>query len=244
MNDQEYAEYVKNKRIVVVSHSRSLIGKEKGPLVDSYDLVVRINDSIPIPDKLKIDIGTRCDILYTSMSRHFQISKDPRHIPKSRVKVLCRPTPLTLGSVLSMPAYNVKFWHEDLVKVLEGIEVETRVVKKEQYLPQLVECNGKLPFTGFAGVWDLLSFDVKEVFMLGFNFFLGGTCSEYAQLPKTPQAKKIWKAGTGLITGKYHTILPQVKYLQVLLERDSRLKIDEELTQILNNLDDIIGAKL
>ena len=37
---------IKNKRVVLVGPSPSLLNKENGPLIDSYDIVIRIKRNI------------------------------------------------------------------------------------------------------------------------------------------------------------------------------------------------------
>ena len=43
------SEYFANKRIVLVGPSPSLLNRQDGKLIDSYDIVCRIKKSYPIP---------------------------------------------------------------------------------------------------------------------------------------------------------------------------------------------------
>ena len=52
-----------NKRIAIIGPSPSLLENNNGDLIDSYDIVIRIKKGFPIPDKLKIHLGTKIDIL-------------------------------------------------------------------------------------------------------------------------------------------------------------------------------------
>ena len=64
INDTEYFDFLKDKRVVVVGPARSAEGKRQGSLIDSYDVVVRIKSRFVAEDR-KDDLGTRGDILYT-----------------------------------------------------------------------------------------------------------------------------------------------------------------------------------
>jgi len=65
---KKYSKFLKGKKVVIVSGSPYIIGSNQGKLIDSYDIVVRVNQGYFACDKMKSDIGCRTDILYTSLS--------------------------------------------------------------------------------------------------------------------------------------------------------------------------------
>jgi len=57
----EIQEYVKDKNVLLVGNNQSLPNTDKSKLIDSYDIVVRMNHAEPQPN-----IGKKTDILFTS----------------------------------------------------------------------------------------------------------------------------------------------------------------------------------
>jgi hypothetical protein len=66
--EELFANYVSNKCIALVGPASSIIGSNKGPVIDKFDLVVRLNKALPLPENLKNDIGSRTDIIYNSLN--------------------------------------------------------------------------------------------------------------------------------------------------------------------------------
>jgi hypothetical protein len=238
MGDEEYGEYLEGKRVVLVAHGSYLVGSENGSLIDSYDVVARLNDSIPIPEELKPDIGTRCDILYSSMSPYFRLTseKDTKSVSDLGIKVICRPIPLQMDWMprFRIGKFDLTLWKDKLVEILQDVDVCVRVSGKEPWHKRTKEVrNGRLPLTGMTALWDLLEFGVAEVFMIGFNFFQEGTYSQYPQFPKTEEELEKWNESTGLYRGRHHILYPQMVHLETLSRRDKRIKFDEHLARII-----------
>lgn len=240
MSDEEYADYLKGKRVIMVAHAATMEGSNLGEFIDSYDVVVRINDSVPIPEDLLNDVGTRCDILYSSIAPQFRVTKERLYQPllDAGVKVIVRPTPLKMDKIqeIKLSSHNVTYWYERLEKALEDVDLAVRVVKEEPYRTHTIKTNGKLPLTGFASLWDLLEFDIAEVYMIGFNFFIGGSYQQYYANPKSENQKEAWVEGTGLYRGRYHIVAPQIRYLKELIKKDDRIHYDKILKNVLSML--------
>lgn len=238
VKNAEYAKLLKGKRVIMVSHAASMVGSKKADFIHSYDLVVRINDSVPVPDGLEEDIGTRCDILYSSLAPQFRVTKDKLYQPllDAGVKVICRPTPLKMPRIdeIRLSSHDVTYWYDRLETALEGVDIGVRIVGQEPYRRHTINTNGKLPLTGFASLWDLLEFDIEEVYMIGFNFFVGGSYEQYHANPKSKNQIEAWKEGTGLYRGRYHIVAPQIRYLKELIKKDSRINYDKTLKDVLS----------
>ena len=235
-----YQNYVQDKRVVIVSHAASLVGSNQGEFIDSFDLVARLNDSIPIPEELKKDVGTRCDILYTAMQSNFYITRvSAKPLVDLGVKVICKPVPLRCGLIkkINLMGHNVTDRYTKLKEKLKNTDIFVRLADFTQYQRHAIAIDGKIPLTGVISVLDLLDFEVSEVFMIGFNFFLEDTYDQYPTKPKTKSQQEHFNEGTGLNKGRYHIIMPQVRHIKRVAERDSRLKMDETLTRILSNID-------
>jgi hypothetical protein len=85
----------KNKSVALVGPADNLIGQEAGHSIDSCDIVCRINSSYIIPKNLKIDYGSRTDVVFNGcnclllcvLKRHINMLQDTTLIinPSSRV---------------------------------------------------------------------------------------------------------------------------------------------------------------
>ena len=65
-NNEFFRKLIKGKRVIYVGPAATLEGKEMGEFIDSFDVVIRSNNSYQIPDESQVDYGSRCDILYAS----------------------------------------------------------------------------------------------------------------------------------------------------------------------------------
>ena len=92
MND-----YLEGKNIILVGPCNSLIGKNLGDFIDSFDIVVRIKRGYPVPDNLHKDLGTKTNLLYTTLrldnGSNNLTKKDVENINKNNI-LICYPQPL------------------------------------------------------------------------------------------------------------------------------------------------------
>lgn len=235
MSDEAYKKFLRGKRVVVVSHADNLVGSRQGKFIDSYDFVIRLNEGIPVPEELKIDVGERCDILYSSLSPNFRVScGEVQPFVDSGVKVVVRPVPLRFAKQKGvMGGCDVTKWRNTFVSRILDTDLKMRVVKDQPFLHHANEMKGNIPLTGVATVWDLVCFPVSEIMLMGFNFFMQKTYDQYPAHPKTPEEEEKWHWGTKWEDGHRHSILPQIKYLFKMMKKDPRIKVDNILARIL-----------
>ena len=60
-------EIIKNKRVAIVGPSSSLENKNMGSLIDTYDIVIKINNFSNLPSS---DYGNKIDILFCSFNKY------------------------------------------------------------------------------------------------------------------------------------------------------------------------------
>ena len=75
-NDNDYINFVKDKNVIIVGSAGYLMNQNKGEWINSFDIVVRINNSIPI--EFPNDYGKRTDILYHILFKHANITKNKK----------------------------------------------------------------------------------------------------------------------------------------------------------------------
>ncbi len=64
VSSTELLKYISGKHVCIVGPSACLNGSGMGKLIDSYDIVVRFNGSLPIPVSNINDYGSKTNILY------------------------------------------------------------------------------------------------------------------------------------------------------------------------------------
>lgn len=215
--DQTYEEFLKNKRVIVVGPAQSVL-KNNRDFIESFDVIVRLNKSLPISDKLIPYIGERTDILYNNLN----LSDDPgrNRIPNQlleryNVKYVSCPYPPIhpfLPDIVYFTSQNkkrVSFHHipTAFYRKIEG-NIQTR------------------PNTGLCAVLDLLRYPLREIYITGITFFTDGYYSQYKQIHN--YHKYYSQMNDGL-----HRQSPQREMIRNMYLMDTRIKVDKNLNDIL-----------
>jgi len=155
--DDKLNKLVKGKRIAYVCPSPHLKGKGLGKTIDSYDIVVRINQAYEMPESDWEDYGRRTDIVMNCLNHYKRnaISRDT-DFAKS-LKYIVNPM--------------VLMWEKQLVyDFMDELGVEWHNVC-DGYLFKCFNEIGTTANTGLMGIITLLNYDVKELFITGMTFF-------------------------------------------------------------------------
>ena len=83
-----YTKFLSGKRVIIVGPDDRLIGKCRGWIIESYDVIIRFNTSIefmPFNPELIKDIGIRTDVIYQCPSSLKILMNDP-NVLKSRIE--------------------------------------------------------------------------------------------------------------------------------------------------------------
>lgn len=224
-----YSNYLKNKRVCLVGPSPHLIGENKGKLIDEYDVIVRLNRSYPIPDYRKKDIGSRTDILYNCLNT------DIENGGKLDLNAIKRDV-----IYISMPYPNIPPFSSDISEFIYDNhfhEIPLHIIDTKLYN---ITSNimGTRPNTGVLSIIDILSFNVKELYVTGITFFKGGYDPAYRD---TIDGIKVidQKHSEELVLnrmGNYnnHSQEPQINYIKKLYHSDDRFKGDDMFNNIMN----------
>ena len=73
---RNYEKYLTNKRIALVGPGYHTKNTKQCKLIESYDIVVRINDGISLAEKYFNDIGKRTDILYCTLNNFYFVNSN------------------------------------------------------------------------------------------------------------------------------------------------------------------------
>jgi hypothetical protein len=225
---------VKNKSIVIIGPSPSLLEKENGKLIDSYDIVIRVKKGYPIKDHLKKNLGEKLDILCThlKLSQNNLDQESLKQIYKSECRLIYMPYPITVDPFKrfynNFVPYYKNFLMENNKLLNRMIEVDTG--QEEIYNKHSKKMN-TTPTTGIAMILDLLECDYKELFITGFTFRLDGYYEDY----KTKEEDKESYIRT-FVTRQIHNTNNEANYLKPLLLNKNNIKLDDKLKSILENI--------
>ena len=212
--DELYAHFLKDKTVALVGPSESISGTNKGHIIDKFDIVVRLNKSLPLPSKLASDIGTKTDILYNSLNTSDYPGQNkfyPELLQKNNCKFLCCPYP-----------FSNSIFKPDILSYLQKYHFTTPFrIMNEKLFYQLQNMLHTRPYTGTCAITDLLNYPIKYLYITGVDFYLTKYYEEYRKIRKN-NLKNIQN-------NTIHKNGPQIEYLKNLSLTDSRIILDNFL---------------
>lgn len=224
---------IKNKRVVIVGPSPSLLEIENGDLIDNYDIVIRIKKGFPIVKKLIKHLGKKTDILCTHL-KLTQNNLDYSSLNKlynSDCRLIYMPYPITIEPFNRFYNNFVEYYQEYLLKTRNlDRKIPIEFSNIDRYLLHSKKMN-TTPTTGIAMILDLLECEFKELFITGFTFRLDGYYHDY----KTKEEDKESYIRT-FITRNVHNTNYEAHYLKPLLVNKPNIILDKPLTNIFNQL--------
>lgn len=236
----QYFDFLKGKKVIVVGPADYLVGQGKGSEIDKFDVILRLNLGCPVPQNLVSDLGSRTDVLY-------HVVVNPRHVRK-------RPDLFKLHN-----EEEIRSWKKDGVKwFVSKRGIETMRVRRlagilsgeipfiaisRSDMRRLELTLGTNPNMGTVAMWHLLQADIQSLYVTGCDFHRSGYHPGYGGFTPEQAAK-----GAGSTTcwgqvpqpprgmGNPHDVGKQLKYLARLRSRDKRFKMDSVLSKILDEV--------
>lgn len=224
--DRAYAEYMRDKSVALVGPAASLVGSGRGELIDSHDVVVRINLGVPVPEERTADLGRRTDVLYHVLysSNHY------RQLGRQH----------TVEEVAAWREAGVRYLvtrhdagNERVRKVRPLLGGLPLVHVSQRFKEQVKRATRTNPNTGTIAIAHLLSLPVRSLYVTGFDFYETGYYPGYGGFD-TAQAERGGGAGHGYAawgqagqTRVIHQQEGQLEYLARLASEDPRLHFDE-----------------
>jgi hypothetical protein len=221
--DIQYNDFLKNKRVVLIAPSKSILKMVQGDHIDSYDIVIRLNKSLPVPKHLYQYIGSKTDILYNNLNLTDFPGENILNMSylKNNISYLCCPYPpiTPFGKDIEYfkkhnTTHNIPFHHINF-----------------QFYNSIVNNIKTRPNTGICAILDVLNKDIKELYITGVTFFSDGHYSEYRNVP-------LHRIQTFANNGIIHSQEPQIDLMRRLVLTDDRIIIDRTLENILFGLYD------
>ena len=208
---------IKNKRIIIVGPSITVQECNLGKFINDFDIIVRLNKSLPIPKKMYPHIGNRTDILYNSLNTidyPGENNFNPHFLKKNNVIYLRCPYP-----PISPFTRDIKSFYIKNKNIIDFGHINTN------YYMKLENGLGTRPYTGTCAIVDLLKYDIKELFVMGIDFYTYKHSFYYRNVSENKLRK--------LRNNSIHRRTPQINLLKRFYLLDNRLVVDNILDEIL-----------
>ena len=216
IKDNYYYNLLLNKKIAIVGPSCNTLGTKQKNLIESYDLVVRLNKTFEIPQNLQDDIGVRTDILYNSLNTddfpgENDLNSNKIHNLKEKgLKIISSPYPFIYP------------FDKDIIKFLDNnqsmLPYHIIDITLYKYLISILKIR---PYTGTSAIADLISYPIKELYITGIDCYLNKYYTEYRKINKRNLLR--------LRDNHIHKNKPQLAFLKQLSLNDNRIKLDKFL---------------
>ncbi len=215
-----YAEFLKDKTLALVAGGGAMVGSGNGSVIDSFDIVIRINQGVPVRNTN--DYGSRTDVLYNCLDN------DPSaggiingHLWKQHgVKYVKCPFPTT--------EYFVRPERSNQLQQILPVAYS----EKDYYEKFKSTQNGFRPNTGTAALIDLLQYDFKTLNLFGFDFFRTLYDKNYSGVAAT--TKEQFESWLGVNKSDRHD--PDTQYLYFkneIYKKDKRVIVEPYFEKIL-----------
>jgi hypothetical protein len=219
-----------DKRVVLVGPAPYLMGRGKGELIDSYDVVCRINTAGPI-DSVE-DYGYRTDVIFHNCNCFLmgQFRKSLLRDTKRTSNVKCVIHP---QDEFGSDGQNSIKCFNDLNKEfnLPFYHVPKEFVDKFQFEGMTGPLN-----TGYISLLFLLYQNMKELFLTGFTFFQQGDKYKDIYYKEYYTNDGFFQGAPESFKGIGHNQTPQINYLKEVLLKDfeDKFVIDSYLSNLLS----------
>jgi hypothetical protein len=227
-------ELVRDKKVVFVGPAPYLIDEGLGSLIDDYDIICRVNDIIP-PSEIRKDYGSRTDVMFHNLGTPFQdgLKRKIESYPEDfkNLKMVACPvikSDYSDTNYLEWPDTYVS----NVVRNFEALNVHKTPLSwigvkdyKKLYHKIGVEFN-----CGVGGIAMLLNCPLKELFITGFTFYIGGDSHDELYYEGHWDKEELHRTTVG-IRGGHGAIanLRQIEFMKELMEthlKRGTLRID------------------
>ena len=249
--NQELSGYLEGKRVAYVGPAPYMKGLGQGELIDSYDVVVRIQHGIPNEE----DYGSRTDIIQSCLNSNYgpPVVRHLESLPEAeRPKfVICNDTASQMKPdgtwAMVDEVYESKFAELNVPFVHLKNEDSTWdrwALYWEIYAKQHIEKFDKGVYTvysanfnsGYGALNMLLRYPIKELAVFGLDFYNGGVPQTDEEKYNKQYTDTYGPSGTPNGPDKVlHDQLSQMMHCKNVLLKDKRFKLDKPVLSMLNS---------
>lgn len=174
VKDERLAKILNGKSIVLVGPSSHLVGRLAGKEIDKYDVVCRINEVMP--KDYSLDFGTKTKVIFYNCARkclsefQYKMDRDAEYTKQIEM-VVC-------NSIKSMGQENWQTWGDNFIAPI--VDDWNSINKYDLPFLWIGMKNFKMfhnaigtePNSGFLAILMLLQYDIKELFITGYSFYV------------------------------------------------------------------------
>ena len=216
LRSKSLSELVSNKRVIIVGPANYLSNIRNKEFIESFDVVVRINRSIPVPKNLEEFIGKRTDILVSNL--HLaeygdDIPIKQKTLERAGVKLIYCPYPKILPFINDQKKYLNGNYNNFNVEWIDSL-----------FYRHLEYILNTRPNSGIITLLTLLRNNVKELFVTGFSFYNDGYYKGYKN-------KRLSEFKKNLVVR--HNQDSQINLIKELYLKNNLLKIDSTMVGII-----------
>lgn len=213
--------YFENKSIAVVGPSPHLAGLDYGKLIDTYDLVIRINELGVVPQMEK-DYGSRTDICFLTLTEEsIEIySKMKKEVNFDSLQLVVHPRhKFNLNPITnSGKTKNIIEFFKNLEISIDFHHIEEPSFEKRC---EFFKC---FPSTGSLAIYEILQYNFSKLFICGFSFYTtkykySPKGMEYYRIPKQNQHKHNYRWSG-------HNTQQEVKVLRSIIKKHQNIDGD------------------
>lgn len=231
---------VNNKSVIIVGPSPHLNGKKLGNFIDSFDIVVRINEFYV--ESQKEDYGTRTNIAFLNLASE-SIDYYKKIVEKYRTKIenidliVC---PMRTNQVLPYKKENIN--NESIFENYDKIGIDNAFYHiGDEYNKSITSRLSHDPTSGILTLISLLESPASKVFLTGFSFYLTKTNWNN----ETNNVLKNIGRPYNYLFGIGHPVLNEIKELKKLSKQYHKLEVDDYIKKnILNSPNILIRLRL
>jgi|ETNvirnome_2_130_1030620.scaffolds.fasta_scaffold36669_2 hypothetical protein len=232
-----YKDYVTGKRIAIIGPASYSLSLNIGSMIDSYDLVVRVGRSLEVLKQHPVSLGKKANILYNSFIRKPDQGGNPTLdlFTEHNIEWLCtapwdgyghgHPNPDYCNStkqILLHPLIDQSF----LETALRSLSFHIMSRESASKINKILSSRAN---AGFAAIFDLLSYDIKELFICGYSFYLDPYINGYKKGCTATEADH-----TTRITRKKSIQGNHWQCLKDEVNKNTKVVVDPFLRKILN----------
>lgn len=229
------------KRVALIGPAPHLVGKNLGKILDSYDIICRVNSVVP-PIDIQNDYGNRTDILFHNCATDYMPSLIEK-IAKNQAEFEALKMVCCLATKASNRDINYLSWDDDHVSdVVRNFakvnkhDVPFYWIGVRDYRELYHYMDLSEPYTGNATIAVLSQYPIKELLITGFSFYLGGNTYQDIYYSGHWPASLISSRKNKNFKNGFHgerANTKQVRIIKKILNQSDNIIIDSYMNNIL-----------
>jgi hypothetical protein len=220
------------KSVIIVGPAESSLTYMRGPEIDKFDIVVRINSSPIQLNRFSGRLGGRTDVLF-----HSFFEEGDRGTGRIELEhVLAQKTGHIVCPITDRKYYKFLLTQRRRLKQrltsVDGLIIAITPLETYKKLKQRLD--GTVPTTGLLTIAFLLECKIRELHITGFTFFAGKYVPGYRDTIQTMSDAQNWISKSVHDPQKERFVFKQM--YESAIDSNKRVFLDSDLTDIINEI--------